>query len=60
MSDSVLQTQIDAARAYESLFVPALFGQRTEVMAAAVQLQYGQSVLDVACGRMHCRKYREQ
>ena len=50
MSDSVLQTQIDAARAYESLFVPALFGQRTEVMAAAVQLQYGQSVLDVACG----------
>ncbi|MEM7585581.1 MAG: methyltransferase domain-containing protein, partial [Acidobacteriota bacterium] len=41
---------VDAARAYESLFVPALFAQWTEPTASAAQLQHGQAVLDVACG----------
>jgi SAM-dependent methyltransferase len=50
MSAPDLQAQIDAARAYESLFVPALFGQWAAAMADAAQLQRGQSVLDVACG----------
>ncbi|WP_317932960.1 methyltransferase domain-containing protein [Halioxenophilus sp. WMMB6] len=42
--------QIDAARAYQSLFVPALFGQWAGAVADAAQLQAGQTVLDVACG----------
>lgn len=50
MSEPDLQSQIDAARAYESLFVPALFGQWAAEMANVAQLQVGQSVLDVACG----------
>ncbi|MEM7587499.1 MAG: methyltransferase domain-containing protein [Acidobacteriota bacterium] len=49
MSD-VPADQVDAARAYESLFVPALFAQWTEPTASAADLQRGQAVLDVACG----------
>lgn len=44
------QSQVDAARAYEALFVPALFGQWASRAADAAQVQPGQKVLDVACG----------
>lgn len=50
MSDTVLQAQVDAAKAYEALFVPALFGQWVSRVADAAQVQPGQRVLDVACG----------
>src|SRR6185295_499516 len=42
--------QIDAARAYEALFVPALFRPWAAVVADAAGLKPGQRVLDVACG----------
>ena len=50
MTDSALQAQIDAANAYEKLFVPALFQEWVPRLVAAAQLQPGQRVLDVACG----------
>jgi len=50
MSESKLQTQIEAAKAYEDLFVPALFGQWAATVADAAQIQAGQQALDVACG----------
>jgi ubiquinone/menaquinone biosynthesis C-methylase UbiE len=42
--------QIEAASAYEALFVPALFGQWAPVVADAAQIEPGQRVLDVGCG----------
>jgi SAM-dependent methyltransferase len=50
MSDSATKAQVDAARAYEALFIPALLGQWTPKVADAANLQRGQHVLDVACG----------
>lgn len=50
MSEPTLQGQIDAARAYEALFVPALFRQWTPMVAGAAHIQPGQRVLDVGCG----------
>lgn len=50
MSEPALQAQIDAARAYEALFVPALFGQWAPTVAGAARIQPGQRVLDVGCG----------
>jgi SAM-dependent methyltransferase len=50
MGEPALQAQIDAAHAYEALFVPALFGQWAPKVAEAAQVQPGQRVLDVACG----------
>lgn len=50
MIESTLQGQIEAARAYEALFVPALFGQWVATLADAAQIQAGQQALDVACG----------
>jgi SAM-dependent methyltransferase len=41
---------IDAAKAYEALFVPALFRQWAAKVADAAALRTGQRVLDVACG----------
>lgn len=50
MSESNLHPQIEAAKAYEALFVPALFGQWATMVADAAQIQTGQQVLDIACG----------
>jgi len=50
MHDPGLQAQIDAAGAYESLFVPALFGQWAPIVADAAAIRSGQRVLDVGCG----------
>jgi SAM-dependent methyltransferase len=50
MSESDLQAQIAAAKAYEEFFVPALFGEWAPRIAATAQLRTGDHVLDVACG----------
>ena len=50
MTDSVSQAQVAAAKAYEDLFVPALFEQWTEGVAEVAGVSSGQTVLDVACG----------
>jgi SAM-dependent methyltransferase len=50
MSDAGLQVQIDAARAYDSLFVPALFAQWASKVTDAATIRPGDKVLDVACG----------
>ncbi len=50
MSTTNLQDQIDAANAYEALFVPALFGQWARKVADAAEIQPDQRLLDVACG----------
>lgn len=50
MSEPTLQAQIDAANAYEALFVPALFGQWAPKVADAAQVQPGERVLDIGCG----------
>jgi SAM-dependent methyltransferase len=50
MTDTILQAQIDAANAYEALFVKALFGQWAPKVADAAEIQTGQRALDVACG----------
>lgn len=44
------RAEIDAANAYEALFVPALFGQWAPRVASAADIRPGQRVLDVACG----------
>jgi ubiquinone/menaquinone biosynthesis C-methylase UbiE len=41
---------VSAARAYEALHVPALFGQWAIPMLDAAEVTAGQRVLDVACG----------
>lgn len=50
MSDPQLPAQVEAARAYEALFIPALFAQWAPKVADAARLAPGQRVLDVACG----------
>lgn len=50
MSEPTLENQINAANAYEALFVPAVFGQWAPKVADAAQIKPGQRVLDVACG----------
>ena len=50
MSDPTLQNQIEAAGAYEALFVPALFQQFAPKVADAAGINRGERVLDVACG----------
>jgi len=50
MSEPAMQAQIDAARAYEALMVPALFGQWSSRIVAAAGISPGQRVLDVGCG----------
>lgn len=50
MNDSSLQDQKDAAKGYESLLVPALFGEWAVKVADQADIKPGQRVLDVACG----------
>ncbi len=50
MSEPTLQAQTDAANAYETLMVPALFGEWALRVADAAQIRPAQRVLDVACG----------
>lgn len=50
MGEPALEAQTEAAKAYEALFVPAIFGQWTSKVASAAQVANGQKVLDVACG----------
>lgn len=50
MTEPTLHSQIEAANAYEALFVPALFGQWARKVADAAEIQHGQRVLDVASG----------
>jgi ubiquinone/menaquinone biosynthesis C-methylase UbiE len=50
MKDAAEQAQIEAATAYESLFVPGLFEQWTARVADPAGIRPGQRVLDVACG----------
>lgn len=50
MTSPQLQEQIAAARAYEDLFVPALFRQWAPLLARAAHVEPGKRVLDVACG----------
>lgn len=45
-----MQGTIAAARAYEELHVPALFGQWAPRVLDAVRVEPGERVLDVACG----------
>ncbi len=50
MDDLARQAQVDAATAYEELFVPALFQEWAPRVVAAAYLHPGHRVLDVACG----------
>jgi SAM-dependent methyltransferase len=50
MTPPQLQEQIAAARAYEDLFVPALFRQWAPLLAKVAHVGPGKRVLDVACG----------
>jgi ubiquinone/menaquinone biosynthesis C-methylase UbiE len=50
MNDATLQRQIESARVYETLFVPALFEQYAPKVADAASVGKGDRVLDVACG----------
>lgn len=50
MDPVVLQSQTDAAEAYEEFFVPAIFRPWVDQVADAAQLGEGQRVLDIACG----------
>ena len=50
MSAPTWEAQVDAAKAYEALFVPALFGQWAPKIADAAKIERNHKVLDVACG----------
>lgn len=50
MTASVSQAQIEAATAYEALFVPALFRPWAPIVADLAQIKTGDRVLDIACG----------
>lgn len=50
MADRIPDPQVAAASAYEAFFVPALFAEWAPRLASAAGLQWGQDVLDVACG----------
>lgn len=50
MSTETFQISLEAAEAYESQFVPALFADWAPDIVEAAQVRAGQRVLDVACG----------
>ncbi|MDT8878751.1 methyltransferase domain-containing protein [Halomonas saccharevitans] len=50
MNDTPMTQEIEAARAYEALFVPALFRQWATPLLDLARVATGDRVLDVACG----------
>jgi SAM-dependent methyltransferase len=50
VDERLLQAQVEAARAYDALFVPALTGEWASIVADAAGIGPGDRVLDVACG----------
>lgn len=50
MRDVPSQQELDAAVAYDTLFVPALFGEWAPRVADAAHVKPGDRALDVACG----------
>jgi SAM-dependent methyltransferase len=50
MDSSALDAEIRAAKAYEDVFVPALFGQWATKVVDVASIEAGDRVLDVACG----------
>jgi SAM-dependent methyltransferase len=50
MTPSVPQALLDAANAYETQFVPALFGQWAPIVTDVAAISPADRVLDVACG----------
>lgn len=50
MSNPAFEAQVAAAKAYEALLVPALFGQWASLVVDLANLVEGERVLDVACG----------
>lgn len=50
MTEANSEAEIEAAEAYESLFIPALFGEWAPRVADVAGLGAGERVLDVACG----------
>jgi len=50
MSGLVSPSQVEAARLYEALFVPALFGPWASKVVDTARIRPGERVLDVACG----------
>ena len=50
MFDEASREEIEGAIAYEELWVPALFGQWSKIVAAEANLEPDHRVLDVACG----------
>jgi SAM-dependent methyltransferase len=50
LKEAIPRAELDAAIAYESLMVPALFGPWCPIVADAAGLADGQRVLDIACG----------
>ena len=49
-SSESFQIPIEAAEAYEAVFVPGFFAQWAPLLCAAARVEPGQAVLDVACG----------
>lgn len=50
MDELTTQAQIDGAKAYEGLLVPALFGEWASRVVDAATVEPGSTVLDIACG----------
>lgn len=50
MTEPTFHAQVEAAKAYEALMVPALFGEWPSKVSRAARIQAGERVLDVACG----------
>ena len=50
MNDDALAQEVEAARAYEALFVPSLFRQWPPRLLDKARVATGDRVLDVACG----------